>query len=309
LAAPTKTGIKIGEQDFKICCIRIAPERDATIYINDRRFRGEINLIRTQNLKLTVINTLDIEDYVRGVLYHEVSHLWPLEAIKAQAVATRSFALYQAGLNKDKDFDVSSDIYSQVYGGKTSEKYRTNAAVDKTKGEVLYYLGKILPAFFSATCAGHTEDAANLWNIDLAPLKGVVCNFCIDSPHYRWRKNFRLKNIEEKLRKADYDVSDIKEIRILKRNSSGRVEVLGVVCRDGSSVKISGKDFRQVIGPNEIKSNNYEIVMKGYYVDFLGHGWGHGVGFCQWGAKAMAEKGYNYIRILKYYYPGAEIRK
>lgn len=309
MVVPTDTGIKIGNQEFKICCIKIVPEKDGVIYVNDRRFRGEINIIRNQNLKLLVVNSLDLEDYVRGVLYHEVSHLWPLEAIKAQAVATRTFALYQEKLNKDKDFDLTSDIYSQVYGGKTSEKYRTNQAVDKTKGEVLYFKGEILPAFFSATCAGHTEDAKNLWKIDLPPLKGVVCDFCIDSPHRNWRRNFRLKNIEEKLRKADFDISDIKNIEVLQRNSSGRVETLKITSRDGSSVTISGKEFRQIIGPNEIKSNNYEIKMRGYYVDFVGFGWGHGVGLCQWGAKSMAEKGYSYIQILKFYYPGAEIKK
>lgn len=306
---PVDTGIKIGDLDFKICCIKIVPQKDATIYINDRRFRGEINLIRNKNLKLTVVNCLDIEDYVRGVLYHEVSHIWPLESIKAQAVATRTFALYQASRNKDKDFDVTSDIYSQVYGGKTSEKYRTNLAVDKTKAEALYFQGEILPAFFSATCAGHTEDAGNLWKIDLAPLKGVACNFCINSPHRQWRRNFRLKNIEDKLRKADYDVAEIKDIRILKRNSSGRIDTLEIACRDGSKVAISGKDFRSIIGPNELRSNNYEIIMQGYYVDFIGQGWGHGVGLCQWGAKGMAEKGYNYTRILQFYYPGTEMKK
>ncbi len=309
LIVPRDTGIEIGGLDFKICCLRIVPEKDGVIYINDRLFRGEINITRNQNLKLTIVNSLDIEDYVAGVLYHEVSHLWLLEAIKAQAVATRSFALYQASLNKDKDFDLTSDIYSQVYGGKTSEKYRTNVAVNKTKGEALFYKGAILPAFFSATCAGHTEDASNLWNINLPPLKGVVCNFCINSPHYSWRKNFRLKNIEEKLRKEDFDIGDIKNIEIVKRNSSGRVDTLKITSRDGSSLNISGKDFRRIIGPNELKSNNYEIEMKGYYVDFVGKGWGHGVGLCQWGAKAMAEQGNNYIQILKFYYPGAEIRK
>ncbi|MDP2939295.1 MAG: SpoIID/LytB domain-containing protein [Candidatus Omnitrophota bacterium] len=306
---PEYTGIKIGNLDFKICCLRIVAKKDATIYVNDRLLRGEINIIRNKNLKLTVVNNLDLEDYVRGVLYHEVSHLWPIEAIKAQAVATRSFALYQAGLNKNKDFDLTSDIRSQVYGGRFSERNRTNKAVNKTKGEVLYFKQEVLAAFFSATCAGHTEDAGNLWKIDLLPLKGVVCNFCINSAHYQWKRNFRLKNIEEKLRKAGYDLGDIKNISVLKRNSSGRIEVLEIICREGSSFTISGKDFRQIIGPNEIRSNNYEILIKGYYVDFKGIGWGHGVGLCQWGAKGMAEKGFNYRKILSFYYPGATIKK
>ena len=99
----------------------------------------------------------------------------------------------------------------------------------------------------------------------------------------------------------------IKEIKVLERNKSQRIKELKIIERDNKEVVISGKDFRNIVGPNLIKSNNYVIEMKGYYADFLGKGWGHGVGLCQWGANFMAGQGYRFDQILKYYYPGAEI--
>ena len=202
---------------------------------------------------------------------------------------------------------MTSDIYSQVYGGRSSERYRTNVAVDRTKGLVMVFGGKILPAYYHATCAGFTEDVHELWSEDLPPLRGVPCPFCKDSPHYYWKKNFRLKDIQDKLNEKGYELGLIKEILVLERNKSGRIKALVVATRDEKKARISGKDFRNIIGPNIIKSNNYDMIMKGYYMDVIGKGWGHGVGLCQWGANFMSRKGYKYDEILKYYYPGIEI--
>ena len=256
---------------------------------------------------MLVVNAVELENYIKGVLYHEVSHYWPMESLKAQAVAARSYALYQMQMNRHKDFDVTSDIYSQVYGGRGSERYRTNIAIERTKGLVMVYRGKLLLAYFHATCAGHTEDVSELWKEDLPPLKGVACSFCRFSPHFFWKKNFRLKDIQDKLNAKGYGLGLIKEIRIIERNTSGRIKTLEIETRDGKKANISGKDFREIIGPNNIKSNNYEVDMQGYYMDLIGKGWGHGVGMCQWGAAQMASEGYSYEQILKYYYPGVDI--
>lgn len=304
---PTSAGIKIGDLEISYKHVKIIPEKDATIYVNDRRFRGEINIVADQNNKLLAINTVELENYIKGVLYHEVSHRWPLESLKAQAVAARSYALYQADWNKKRLYDVTSDIYSQVYGGRNSEKYRTNIAVNRTKGLVMAYQGKILPAYYHATCGGHTEDVSELWNEDLPPLKGVVCSFCEKSPHYQWKKNYRLKDIQDGLNKRGYQIGLIKTIEVTQRNHSGRIKTIKITARDGKVIQIPGKEFRQVVGPNLLKSNYFDVEMKGYYFDLIGKGWGHGVGMCQWGANFMARERYNFRRILKFYYPGVEI--
>lgn len=300
-------GIQFSQTLLRVSQLKIIPQKDASIFVNDRRFRGEIDLVKDEAGKLIAVNIVDLELYIKGVLSHEISDRWPLEAIKAQAVAARTYALYIKENRKNADYDLTNDIFSQVYGGQQSEKHRTNVATDQTRGLILIYSKKILPAYYHATCAGHTEDVSELWKQDVVPLQGQACEFCKDSPHYFWKKNMRLKDIQDKLNENGHSLGLIKEIQVLERNKSDRIKSLKIVTRDGKEIIISGKDFRNVIGPNLIRSNNYVIEMKGYYVDFLGKGWGHGIGLCQWGANFMAAQGYKFDQILKYYYPGVEI--
>ncbi len=299
-------GIFIGLNVYSTKKLIISPSSDASVIINNHIFRGDVFLLRTKDNRITVVNSINIEDYIKGVLYHEVSHNWPMEALKAQAVAARTYALYSIN-SAAKEFDVTNDIYSQVYGGKESERYRTGLAVDRTVGQILVYKGKVLPTYFHATCGGMTEDAGALWEIDLPPLKGVPCAFCKDSPHFNWKKNFRLKEVQEALNRKGYKIGLIKDIAIVDRNRSERINILKIIDRDEKELVIKGKDFRDVMGPNVLKSNNYEITMQGYFVDFNGKGWGHGVGMCQWGARGMAAQQFLYNQILNYYYPHAEI--
>lgn len=278
-----------------------------SISISGRKYRGNIELVRGKNGRLIAVNYINLEDYVKGILFHEVSHYWPQDALKTQAVACRAYAVYQISQNAGKDFDVTNDVYSQVYGGKTSERSRTNYAVDQTEGQVLVYKGKIFPAYFHATCAGHTQDAAALWDIGLAPLRGVVCNFCKESPHFSWHQAVALSRIKEALLKAGYEgCGAIENVSIIKMDPSGRVKDLSINTNK-SNIKISGKDFRAIVGPDIIRSLNFKVSIIGETADFNGSGWGHGVGLCQWGAYFMAKEGYDYKRILEYYYPGSEI--
>jgi stage II sporulation protein D len=300
---PLDRGILVGLKVYPSTHLTIEPFRDASIIIDERAFRGDVTFIRTSDNHITVVNNINVEDYIKGVLYHEVSHLWPMEALKAQAVAARTYALYSIN-PVGKPYDVTNDIYSQVYGGRDSERYRTDLAVDNTKGQVLTYNNKIIPAYFHATCGGMTEDAQELWKLpDIPPLRGVPCGFCQSSPHLHWKKNFRLKNIQDNLNLHGYKVGSIKDISIVDRDRSERIEDLKITEKDGTELIIKGKDFRDIMGPNVLMSNNYEITMRGYYVDIVGKGWGHGVGMCQWGALGMAKQQFNYRQILAYYYP------
>ncbi|MFA5411478.1 MAG: SpoIID/LytB domain-containing protein [Candidatus Omnitrophota bacterium] len=302
-----KEGILLGNLKARSNKVSLQADDPEAIIINGRRFRGNIRLIKKDNLRLLVINYLDLEDYIKGILYHEVSHYWPMEALKAQAIVSRTYAVYQTQENRAKDYDVTCDIYSQVYGGKTSERYRTNKAVAGTEGRVMVYKGKVFPAYFHATCAGHTEDASLLWNINLPPLKGVVCNFCQESPHFRWHQVLSLEELGEKLREAGKKIDRIKSIIILGRDNSGRITDLKIAS-DKNELEISAKDFRNVIGPNIIRSANFNISVVNSDAVFEGKGWGHGVGLCQWGAYFMAKAGRRYDEILKYYYPGAQVQ-
>ncbi len=309
-ASVYEAGIRIGEYDFPLDHVRIEAARDFALIIHNRKryFRGQLDFIRQEKGTLLVVNRLPIESYIRGVLYHEISHRWPMEAIKAQAVATRSYALYQKRQNKARAYDLTNDIYSQVYGGRTSEHYRTNLGVERTEGEVLVYQGDLIPAYFHATCGGHTEDVTALWNHEpLAPLRGITCPYCQHSPHFGWQRKFSFEEIAAALRAAGYKAAALKDIRILDRNASGRIDRLEVTPQKGKPMVITGKDFRQIMGPNRIKSNAYQIAVNGQSVRFTGRGWGHGVGLCQWGAQKMAQLRFDYKDILKFYYPQTEV--
>lgn len=305
-------GLRLGERQLSEQRIRFYAHRDVVVSVDnkERRYRGFIDVLLASNGKLLVINQLEIEDYIKGVLYHEVSNRWPMEVLKVQAVAARSYAITQIQASVKRDFDVTNDIYSQVYGGRDSERYRTNMAVDATQGEILTVGSKALPSYFHATCGGHTEDSAELWPKQTwAALKGVTCIYCRESPHYYWKRNIRLKDIQDKLNAKGYAIGLIEDIAVTKRNSSDRIVALIITDRTGKQLTISGKDFREIVGPNLIRSNNYFIIMQGYYCDFIGKGWGHGVGMCQWGAQAMASREITYDKILQHYYPGAGITR
>jgi stage II sporulation protein D len=300
-------GIMFGQRDLKFSKIRVVVPENAYIYIEGRAFRGSVDILRKGDMKMMVINRVPLEEYLYGVLYNEVSHRWPIEAIKAQAITARTFALYQARQNKLQDYDLTNDIYSQVYSGATSERWATTKAVKSTTGKVLTYKGDIFPTYYHATCGGHTESASNLWNIDLPCLKGVECGYCKESPHYKWTKIILLSDMEKKLNDAGYKLGKIKTVDIVSRNDSGRIDKIEIKDESSVSCILTAKYFRQMFGPNEIRSTNFEPSINGDNLILKGIGWGHGVGMCQWGAKGQSDKGKNCEEILEFYYPGAEI--
>ena len=303
---PTSYGIDFGKKKFKIYGIHIIPRREPAIYFGKCLYRGSFQIIKTKDGLLCAINVVDLEDYIRGVLFHEVSQSWPIEAIKAQAIASRTFALYQAQQNKDQDYYLKSDVSSQMYRGVYAEKYRTNKAVEETVGEILIWDNRILPAFFHATCGGHTEDASRLWNVSAAPLNGIRCAYCKNSPHFVWELNLSLFAIEKKLNEAGYNISGISSIDIEGRDLSGRVTQIILTGKE-QKVIVSAKDLRSILGPRYVRSTNFTVKIIGENVYLEGKGWGHGVGLCQWGAFSLAKKGKDAQQILSFYYPGSVI--
>jgi stage II sporulation protein D len=303
----SEQGIMFGSRELKFSKIRVTVPDGSLIYLDGRSFRGTVDIIKKDNMKLAVINRINLEEYLYGVLYNEVSHRWPMEAIKAQGITARTFALYQARQNKLQDYDLTNDIYSQVYKGATSERWATTRAVKLTLGKVLVYKGDIFPTYYHATCGGKTEDASNLWNIDIEPLKGSECGFCKESPHYEWTKSMPLSDVEQKLSDNGYKTGKIKSVTVVERNKSGRVEKVEIKDDSDVSCVLTGKDFRRMVGPNEARSTNFEPSISNGKLVLNGIGWGHGAGMCQWGAKGMAGHGKNAEEIVKIYYPGAEI--
>ena len=273
-------------------------------------YRDEVLIFKNSRGTLDVINKLELDDYLKGVIPFEGNPKWALESLKAQAVVSRTFALTKMLVRQKEEYDVSAGFMSQVYAGKQIENERTSQAVDATRGEVLLYKGKIFPAYYHSTCGGATTAADLVWRVKpLPPLGGVECKFCQRSPHYKWEAVVTPAEIKEKLAKQEMPVQDVLGIRTDKIDRTGRAHKL--VIQSTWTEKIVDADaFRVWVDPMRLKSNLItKIALRDGAFIFKGRGWGHGVGMCQYGMKYLGELGYDYQKILEYYYPGAQVSK
>jgi len=307
---PEAEGIRLGEESLKLYGIRVIPKREAAISLEGRRFRGRVDILRQGDMTLLIVNHLDIEEYLYGVLPHEVPHHWSDEMLEVQAILARTYALFKKVEHQHEDYDVKATVLSQVYGGREEEKRRARQAVDRTVGKILTYQGTLFPTFYHSTCGGETEDAviAGLWKKKLFPLYGGVhCTTCEKSPFYRWKRSFSLDDIAFRLRKAGFSVKKIVTLHAEERTASGRVKTI-VVEGEKNVLKIPATDFRLAVSPTDLRSVKFDLAVKEGKVTFEGFGWGHGAGLCQWGANSMAERGFSVEEILSFYYPGSELR-
>lgn len=280
--------------------------RNGEVTVNGLTVAGRVT-IKRQNGKLAAINEVAIEDYVKGVVPSEMNANWHPEALKAQAIAARTYALYKIRQNGKKDFDVVASTKDQVYKGRAGADGPAGRATDETRGQVLVFQDEpILAAFFS-TAAGPTEDALNVWSVDLPYLKGVECPFDMNSPYFQWRTDVWLPLLEQRLREEGFPVGVIASLAPADHTKAGRVSHVRILHSDGE-LHVKGEDLRRVLGYTALASTQFDFEVVGFQIQFTGRGAGHGVGMCQWGAKELAEKGYSAEAIVRYYYPGAEIR-
>jgi stage II sporulation protein D len=284
----------------------------AFLSVNGTPVRGEL-VITVRDRHVFVVNELGLEDYVRGVVPSEVPSDWPAEALRAQAILARTYVLYKKAERAANDFDVDATVQSQVYGGVPSEDGRTSEAVRATTGRVVWFDGRLAFTPYHSTSAGQTEDAMELWGMDQPYLKGVDCSFDSESPAARWTRRMPLEDIEAALGQAGYRVGPIAAITPLTRNRSGRVSSVRVLHAGGGLV-LKGEDLRRIIGYQRLPSMRFEVTEFAVNPEsrrveawFEGGGWGHGVGVCQWGMKALAERGWAAERIIAYYYPGTRV--
>ncbi len=262
--------------------------------------------IATRGDRLALVNSVDLEEYVEGVVPAEMNANWHLEALKVQAVATRTYVLYQQMLHSDRDHDVVATVMDQVYRGRMGVNTRVREAVAQTRGLAVTYEERPILASFSSTAAGPTEDARNVWSKELPYLTGVDCPFDRDSPFYEWTSSFPLKALETNLGEEGLRIGTIATLTPYDYSRAGRVAHIRILHAEGELV-IRGEDLRRVIGYRVIPSTRFTIEALGRDVILSGYGAGHAVGLCQWGAKELAEMGYPFHAILTYYFPGTTI--
>lgn len=269
-----------------------------------------VRYIRVKRNQTNIIETIPLESYIVGVLAGEMPIDFDLEALKAQAVASRSYALKRMEYNKDKEYDVVDTILNQVY---LDEEYLKNAwgnnyvkninklrkAVNETIDEYLEYNGSIVDAMFFSTSNGYTEDSELVFNFECDYLRSVDSPWDEEvSSAYQTTKTISLTEFYENLN-LPYDKN--LNIEIIKRSNTNRILLL----------KINNQEFNgtDVYNKLSLRSTDFTIELYGDTVKITTKGYGHGVGMSQYGALGMAKKGYTYEEILKHYYQNVSITK
>lgn len=362
LVTDTSTGSILYQTDGTT--LTISPKGTLT-WFNQYKYRGDF-VYTVSNGKIVVVNVVQMDEYLKGVIPYEMSASWPLEALKAQAVCARSYADGQRSRHQSQGFDVCNTTHCQVYRGANSATSNSDAAVDATSGQYLYADGKRVVGYFFSSDGGATESSVNVWGGEFAYLTGKPDPY-EDTKNISngvWSKTLTAAEIQAKLKAANYSIGPIQSVQITKRTAMNNVNELTITDVNGKQVKLTREACRTVLGLNSIRYaiGGQEIpapsepVDKTFYVidgnghvtkidqldgktvitkdgkqtiqqpfdaqsvdrqvdqlvsgnEFLfsGTGWGHSVGMSQYGAKAMAEKGFTYDQILKFYYTGVTI--
>lgn len=273
--------------------------------LNDTRYRGCLVILADDN-RLSAVNHLDIEEYLYGVVPCEVPYTWPKQALMAQAVAARTYALHIKQKSLEKSYDVRATTASQVYGGFDAEKIPARVAVDQTRGQVLTYNGKLIVAYFHANSGGYTERPENVWGARVPYLKDQPDSYSKNAPGSTWEYFLPYSEAIDRLRRFGVDAGNIKTVQLGQRTRSGRIREVTVVSDSGPQ-KIAANNFRLAIGGSRLKSTCFEAVLNETGILFQGSGYGHGVGMSQWGARQMALQGHDYTSILNQYYSGTQV--
>ncbi|HEX7124867.1 MAG TPA: SpoIID/LytB domain-containing protein [Thermodesulfobacteriota bacterium] len=274
-----------------------------------RRLRGRVELLADGGA-LLVVNEIAMERYLAGVVPLEMdARTWPMEALKAQAVASRTYARFrrEARRRAGARYDLETSVLDQVYGGVQAEDPRAAAAVAATAGEWLAdAAGAPILAAFHSTAGGHTEASEEVWGTPRPYLVAQRCPYDRESPVYEWRVSVPVAEVERRLVEAGYPAAGLARLDVRDRTGSGRARTIVATAAAGSFV-LPATDLRRLLGFSRLKSTAFEVARDGQDLGFEGRGAGHGVGMCQWGARGMALAGHDYRQILEYYYPGARL--
>ncbi|WP_146662221.1 SpoIID/LytB domain-containing protein [Anaerohalosphaera lusitana] len=303
--------------------------KDTFVTIDGRKYRGDVRIIIDARGGLDVINELDVENYLAGVVGEEMPAYWEPEALKAQAVAARTYCLYiKHRFGTDRQWDVKATEANQMYGGLESESAMVRTALDATAGQVLTCdngdgPGGIFPTYYSSTCGGHTEDSKNVFGDSYKPLSGVDCQYCkktAGEKYMNWKPVVLPSSVVTAKITSGYSsleglttVDKIVPTRVSDYGSTGRIAMLKVVDNKGKTGILRGEDLRLTLDPSGkvLKSTwcNISKQPDGSFKFSNGRGFGHGVGMCQYGALGMAREGFGYKEVLSYYYPNSDLVK
>ena len=307
-------GQKLKNADSAALELTVADARNLAKLIStydNKSYHGALRLVPRKD-GLHLINRVTTEEYLQGVVPEEMPAEWNAEAVKAQAVAARTYALRQRKRHVKEGFDVCATTHCQQYGGVAAERTAANQAIKATAGEVLQSKGALVDSLFHTDSGGMTENSEDVWGSRIDCLRAVKE---LHTETYPWEKNITALQLSELLAKRGRDIGELKKIELspLKigtagkdRTVSGRVKTVAFVGKSGK-VSVTGNDLRNMLS---LKSTLFSMTLNRNVVFIKGYGWGHGLGMSQHGAKAYADsEHWDYKKILQHYYRGAELKK
>lgn len=318
LAANTAAAIRwqdgtflVGREKLRGEVLMIRPNAKAgELSLDGRRYRGALEL-RHKSGGLTAVNIVPVDGYLRSVVPEEMPVDWPAEAIKAQSVAARSFAIASRGRHAGEGYDLCTTTHCQLYTGTAAEKSASNAAIKATRGEVLTYGGKPIEALFHTDSGGMTENSEDVWGSHVPYLRAAKDTPAKTMP---WTKTISRADLERKLAAKGHDIGKVRSLALSPlaigrsakdRTASGRVKTMTVKGTKGTAT-LSGMTWRSLLG---LKSTLFDAKLTKDAVTFTGYGSGHGLGISQWGAERMATRGASYAEILHHYYTGTKLQQ
>ena len=284
--------------------IIVQPIDGTQLEISKISYTGTLHVLPNKTT-FNVVEYTPLENYLYGVLPYEMHPTWALEALKAQAVAARTYTLKSIEKKADEPFDLYADVRSQMYKGSVNVYPSVKKAVDQTRGQVLAYQGELFFTYYHGNCGGGT-DHVEIWNQKaphIKPLSGATCKFDSHSKSYNFNQDIA-KSTVEKFAKSQGLKGTLKSVKVAKKTGTGRASHITLKTSGGSKTVLCAS-FRAATGIRSCKLTKISIGATKVHIE--GHGYGHGIGMCQDGAHGMAKQNYNYKQILKQYYPGSTL--
>ncbi len=270
---------------------------------DSRHYRGSLT-VRADGDTLLVVNHVGMEEYLYGVVTKESVPTWPLESLKAQAIASRTYALFQVQHRRDRPYDMVDDEGSQVYGGVEGESPAGRRAVDETRGTILMYGARPIYAMFTANSGWYTGDPKFVFDQPLPYLTAAPDPYSQAEQLGRWTRSYSAAEVQRSLADIGVRLGTIRSIQPQMTCPSGRIIRVAIEDEQGAHVMRTRPTLGRALKLPEIL---VAIRREGDKFVFAGGGFGHGVGLSQWGAKDMAGKGMSVKEILAFYYPGAAL--
>ncbi|MDB5387850.1 MAG: SpoIID/LytB domain protein [Planctomycetaceae bacterium] len=314
-------GFRWDQRELSAPRLEITPAANGAVWVGEKEYPGKVQLIRIPGGRMQLVNVVPLEDYVACVVDSEMPREFGPEARKAQAITARSYALAQMqNANPGAFYDLHASTRSQKYNGRrylssdgrmlAGDSAESLQLAYETAGMVCTYEGKLFCTYYSAVCSGRTSLGSDFFSDAAFPHQSVICEWCADSPLYRWQTLRTNAEVQEKLHR--YFADQGSRFESLTSLAVGPVPhpggVAPVIMSDGKqTVSLPATTFRRILGTNGLYSHHFQVAAQGTNWVFTGSGNGHGVGLCQWGARGLGHAGKNGLEILAHYYPGAEV--